>query len=347
MTSLQVVIDSQTIEQIFTFGLLSFLTSMVLTPLYTTAAFSGKWWKKARTHAMTGEVAKVYRKLHAAKHTRNIPTMAGVIFVLSTLLVTVAGNLDRSETWLPLAAMVGAGTVGLLDDIINIRGIGGNIAGMRAKIKSLLLVAIALIGGWWFYSKLGVDSINVPFFDVVHIGWLIIPLFILVIFATANAVNMTDGLDGLAGGLSVIAFGSYAVIALIERKYGIAGFCMTVVGALLSYTWFNIYPARFFMGDVGSFALGTALGVVAMLTDAVLLLPIIGIVFVAEAGSVALQITSKKMRGGKKILLSSPIHHHFEAIGWPETKVTMRFWVIGAVAGFLGVILYILGGVTT
>lgn len=347
MTSLEIVVDSHTLEQIFTFGLLSFLTSMVLTPLYTTAAFSGKWWKQIRTHTATGEVAKVYHKLHAAKHARNVPTMAGVIFILSTVLVTLAGNLSRSQTWLPLAAMVGAGAIGLFDDIINIRGIGGNIAGMRAKVKSLLLVIIALIGGWWFYSKLGVHTINVPFWTSLHIGWLIIPLFVLVIFSTANAVNITDGLDGLAGGLSVIAFGAYFFICLVEKKYGLAGFCMTVVGALLSYTWFNIYPARFFMGDVGSFALGTALGVVAMLTDTVLLLPVIGFVFVIETGSVALQILSKKLRNGKKIFISSPIHHHFEAIGWPETKVTMRFWIIGSVAGFLGVILYVLGGVTS
>ncbi len=347
MTSLELVVDSHTLEQIFTFGLLSFLASMALTPLYTAAAFSGKWWKKARTHAMTGEAAKVYHKLHAAKHARNIPTMAGIIFVLATVLVTLAGNLSRSETWLPLAAMVGAGAIGLFDDIINIRGIGGNIAGMRAKVKSLFLIAIALVGGWWFYSKLGVTDIHVPFIGLWHLGWLIIPLFILVIFSTANAVNITDGLDGLAGGLSVIAFGVYTFIALIERKYGLAGFCTTVVGALLSYTWFNIYPARFFMGDVGSFALGTALGVVAMLTDTVLILPVIGFVFVIETGSVALQITSKKLRNGKKIFLSSPIHHHFEAIGWPETKVTMRFWVLGSVAAFLGLVIYILGGVTS
>jgi phospho-N-acetylmuramoyl-pentapeptide-transferase len=155
---------------------------------------------------------------------------------------------------------------------------------------------------------------------------------------------MTDGLDGLAGGLAATAFGAYAIIALIERKYGISGFCMTIVGGLLSYTWFNIYPARFFMGDVGSFALGTALGVVAMLTDTVLLLPVIAFVFVAEAGSVAIQLTSKKLRNGKKVFLSSPIHHHFEALGWPETKVTMRAWVVGQMAAILGVILFILGG---
>lgn len=344
MTNLQVTIDSGTIEQIFTFGFLSFLTAMALTPLYTTAAFAGQWWKKARTHAVTGEVATVYQKLHAKKHTRNIPTMAGIIFVLATILVTVAGNLSREETWLPLAAMVGAGAIGLFDDMINVRGIGGNIAGMRAKVKSLLLIAVSAVGGWWFFAKLGVTTTYVPFLGHWHIGWVIIPLFVLVVFATSNAVNITDGLDGLAGGLAATAFAAYAVIALIEKKYGVSGFCMTIVGALLSYTWFNIYPARFFMGDVGSFALGTALGVVAMLTDTVFLLPVIGIMFVVETGSVILQIASKKLRNGKKIFLSSPIHHHFEAIGWPETKVTMRFWVIGQVAAFSGIILFILGG---
>lgn len=185
---------------------------------------------------------------------------------------------------------------------------------------------------------------HIPFFSAWHLGWLIIPLFILVIFSTANAVNITDGLDGLAGGLAAIAFGAYAVVALIEKKYGLSGFCMTIVGALLSYTWFNVYPARFFMGDVGSFALGTALGVVAMLTDTVFILPIIALVFVAEIGSVALQILSKKLRNGKKIFISSPIHHHFEALEWPETKVTMRFWILGQVAALVGLVVFILGG---
>lgn len=342
-TPLQIIIDSTTIQQIFTLGFLSFLVSMAVTPLYTTAAFRGQWWKKARTTAVTGETATVYNKLHAEKHRRNIPTMAGIVFIFSIALVTLTGNLSRSETWLPLAAMVGAGLIGLFDDIINIRSINGGIAGMRAKIKSLLLLGVALIGGWWFFAKLGVMAIDIPFFGALQIGWLIIPLFVLVIFATANAVNITDGLDGLAGGLAAIAFGAYAIIALIEHKYGLAGFCMTIVGALLSYTWFNIFPARFFMGDVGSFALGTALGVVAMLTDTVLLLPIIGAVFVVETGSVALQIISKKLRAGKKIFRSTPIHHHFEALGWPETKITMRFWIIGQMAALSGLILFILG----
>ncbi len=344
MSILQISVSTSTIEQIFIFAFLSFIAAMAITPIYTAAAFSGKWWKKARTTAVTGETAKVYQKLHAAKHVRNIPTMAGIIFVLATALVTLSGNLSRSETWLPLGAMVGAAAIGLVDDIINIKSVGGGIAGMRAKVKSLLLLGVALIGGWWFYSKLGFDSLHIPFYHTWHIGFWIIPLFMLVIYATANAVNISDGLDGLAGGLAAIAFGAYAVIALIEKKYGLSGFCMTIVGALLSYTWFNIYPARFFMGDVGSFALGTALGVVAMLTDTVLLLPIIGAVFVMETGSVVIQIASKKLRHGKKIFLSSPIHHHFEAIGWPETKITMRFWVLGEIAAFAGLILLILGG---
>jgi phospho-N-acetylmuramoyl-pentapeptide-transferase len=344
MINLQIIIDSNSLQQVFVLGFLGFIVSMILTPLYTTAAFAGQWWKKVRTHAMGGVKATVFHKLHAAKHERNIPTMAGMIFVLSTLIVTLAGNLSRTETWLPLAAMVGAGAIGLIDDVINIRGLGGNIGGLQTRLKALLFLAVAAIGGWWFFAKLGVTGVHVPFFDTWHLSWLIIPLFIFVVFATGVAVNMSDGLDGLAGGLSAIAFGAYAIIAIIEKKYGIAGFCMTIVGTLLSYTWFNIYPARFFMGDVGSFALGTALGVVAMLTDTVFLLPVIGIVFVVEVASVIINRTSRKLRNGKKVFLSSPIHHHFEAIGWPETKVTMRFWVIGQVAAFIGVILFILGG---
>lgn len=340
---LSLTLQTVTLVRIFGLAFLGFTLSMLITPLYTHLAYKGKWWKKPRENAVTGEKAKLFNKLHAAKHKRLIPTMAGVVFVASVIIVTLAFNLSRADTWLPLAAFAGAGLVGLLDDIINIRGSGHGVAGLPSKLKLLLITLIALIGGWFFYFRLGINSIDVPFLGQVAIGWLIIPLFVLVVVATANAVNISDGLDGLAGGLASYAFGTYAVIALIEGRYGIAAFCMTVVGALLSYTWFNIYPARFFMGDVGSFALGTALGVVAMQTDTVLLLPIIGILFVVEAGSSAIQILSKRLRNGKKVFKVAPIHHHFEASGWPETKVTMRFWVIGQVAGVVGVILYLVG----
>ncbi len=337
-------VEAMTLVHILLLGALGFLLSMVITPLYTTLAYKYQWWKKPRESAATGEAATVFNKLHAAKHRRHIPTMAGIIFVLSVAAVTLAFNLSREETWLPLAAFAGAAAIGLIDDFINIHGTGKGVAGIPPKIKLLLITLVALIGGWFFYYKLGIDTVSIPLTDMDwHIGWFIIPLFVFVVVATANAVNISDGLDGLAGGLASSAFAVYAIIALIEGRFGVAGFCITILGALLSYTWFNIHPARFFMGDVGSFALGTALAVVAFLTDTVLLLPLIGLVFVAEAGSSLLQILSKKLRHGKKIFKVAPVHHHFEALGWPETKVTMRFWVIGQVAAVLGLIAFLLG----
>jgi phospho-N-acetylmuramoyl-pentapeptide-transferase len=342
--TIDIIVNTSTVIRILGLGFIGFLISIILTPVYTTAAYKWQWWKKPRTTSVTGEVAKVFTKLHAKKHERHIPTMAGIIFVVAVTIVTILLNLERTETWLPLAAFAGAGAIGLIDDIINIRGSGKGVAGLPSKLKLLLTTIVASIGGWFFFFKLDVSSIHIPFVGEWSLGLLIIPLFIFVVVATANAVNITDGLDGLAGGLTTIAFGVYALIAFLEGRYGIAGFCMTIVGGLLAYTWFNVFPARFFMGDIGSFALGTALGVIAMLTDTVTLLPIIGILFVAETGSVILQITSKKLRNGKKIFKVSPIHHHFEASGWPETKVTMRFWILGQVAGVLGLIIFVVGG---
>lgn len=339
-----IAVQTETLVRILLLSFLGFTLSMLLTPIYTTAAYRYEWWKKPRENSVTGEVAKVFHQLHAAKHKRLIPTMAGIIFVVSTALVTLIFNLERTETWLPLAAFLGAALIGLLDDLINIRGSGKGVAGIPSKMKLLMTTFVALVGGLYFFFKLDVTSINIPFYGDLSIGWLIVPLFVLVVVSTANAVNISDGLDGLAGGLATSAFTAYAVIAFMQGRYGVAAFCMTIVGGLLSYTWFNIFPARFFMGDIGSFSLGTALGVVAMITDTVLLLPIIGIVFVAEAGSTLIQIISKKLRGGKKIFKIAPIHHHFEASGWEETKVTMRFWVIGQVAGVVGLMLFLLGG---
>ncbi len=342
LETINIAVQTNTVVRILLLGTISFLLSMLITPIYTTLAYRGQWWKRQRTEALGGASAAVYTKLHAEKHKRHIPTMAGMIFVTSVALVTVLFNLNKGQTWLPLAGMVGSGVIGLVDDWINIRGNGRGIAGMRAKIKFGLHSLVALTGGWWFFAKLGVTSINLGVTHL-HIGIFIVLLFWLVVIATANAVNITDGLDGLAGGLLASSFGVYTIIAGLEGKYVLAGFCLSVVGALLSYTWFNIYPARFFMGDVGSFALGTALGIIAMQTDTVYILPVIGLVYAAETGSVIINRTSKKLRHGKKVFLSSPIHHHFEAVGWPETKVTMRFWILGQVASVIGLILFLLG----
>lgn len=327
----------------FLLSLGAFLLAMMLTPLYTFVAYKYRFWKRQRTESTTGEVLQVFTKLHANKFKRNIPTMAGAIFVFAIAFVTFFFNLDRQETWLPLAALIGGAAVGLLDDIINIRGQGKGVAGLRSQLKFLMITTIGVGLGWFFHVKLGIDTVHIPFIGDLALGWLIVPLFAFAVVAAGNAVNISDGLDGLAGGLAAIAFGAFGVIALLQGTPIMAGFCFTVVGALLSYLWFNIYPARFFMGDVGSFALGTSLGVVAMLTDTLLLLPVIGIVFVAEAGSSLIQIVSKKVFK-RKVFISAPVHHHLEATGWPETKITMRFWVIAAVAACLGVMLAIAGG---
>lgn len=321
----------------------AFLLAMFLTPIYTFLAYRYKFWKKQRSTSTTGEKLEVFTKLHAEKFKRNIPTMAGAIGVVSIFIVTFFFNLNRAETWLPLAALVGGGAVGLLDDLINIRGSGKGVAGLRSSLKFAMITLMSLALGWFFYVKLGYTSVHVPVIGDVALGWLIVPLFVFAVVATSNAVNISDGLDGLAGGLLAISYGAFGVIALLQGHLLLSGFCFTAVGALLSYLWFNIHPARFFMGDVGSFAFGTSLGVVAMLTNTLFLLPIIGILFVVEAGSSLIQIFSKRVFG-RKIFISAPIHHHLEAKGWPETKVTMRFWVIGCVAGFAGVLLALVGG---
>jgi len=269
--------------------------------------------------------------------------MAGVIFVISIILISFGFNLDRGQTWLPIAALIGGAIIGILDDIINIRGQGDGIAGLRSSYKFISITVIGLALGWFLYAKLGVNSLHIPFFGSLVVEWVIIPLFAFAVVATSNAVNISDGLDGLAGGLVAISYIAFGVIALFQTQVFLAGFCFTVVGALLSYLWFNIYPARFFMGDVGSFALGTSLGVVAMLTNTLFLLPVIGIVFVIEAGSSLIQIASKQLFH-KRVFISAPFHQHLEATGWPETKVTMRFWIIGVTAAFVGVWLAFAGG---
>lgn len=331
------------INHILFLSVVTFLLAMFLTPTYTYFAYRYKFWKKQRSASTTGEKLEVFTKLHAAKFRRNIPTMAGIIGVVAIAVVTVCFNLDRTQTWLPFAALVGGAAVGLLDDIINLRSGGKGTAGLRSSVKFTLIMLIGAVLGWFFWAKLGVHSVHVPFVGDVELGMWVVPLFTLAVVATGNAVNISDGLDGLAGGLLMASFGAYGVIALLQGQYVLAAFCFSVAGALLAYLWFNIHPARFFMGDVGSFAYGAALGVVAMMTNTLFLLPVIGVVFVIEGGSSTLQILSKKIRK-KKIFLSAPIHHHLEAVGWPETKVTMRFWVIGAVAAVIGIWMAIGGG---
>lgn len=323
----------------------SFLLAMFLTPIYTTFAYKHKLWKRQKSVAVTGEQLTVMNKLHKDKIKRHFPTMAGVIMLLTVPIVLLATNcLNRGQTWLPIAAFVGGGVIGFVDDLLNLFGKDA-AAGLRAPVKFAMIAGLGLFLGWFFAYKLGWTSVMVPYIGQIEIGMVgMILLFAFAVVATGNAVNISDGLDGLAGGLSMLAYGSYGVIALLQEQWYLAGFCFIVLGALLSYIWFNVYPARFMMGDTGSFALGAGLGVVAMMTNSFLLLPIIGLLFVVEAGSSLIQILAKKFFH-KKVFISAPLHHHLQAKGWEESKVVMRFWIIGGITAMLGIFLAMGGGI--
>lgn len=344
--------DFYTIKILF-LTTLSFVFTMAWTPALTHFLYKYKLGKKIRSDGST----PVFTKMH--EHKTGTPTMGGVL-VWGTVLIfsllffylpeflpwEIFKNLNflsRGETLLPLGALVATALVGLVDDWYDVRG-KGSLGGGGLKVKHRLLIytAIASVGAWWFYSKLGWDLLHIPFLGNFEIGWLYILIFIFVIAATAFSVNETDGLDGLAGGTLLIAFGAYGVIAFALGKYDLAAFCGVVAGALLAFLWFNINPARFFMGDTGSMSLGVTLGVIAMLTNTVLILPLIGLIFVIESLSVIIQVFSKKLRGGKKVFLSSPIHHHFEAKGWSEPKIVMRAWLIAGVSAAAGLVVFLL-----
>jgi len=268
--------------------------------------------------------------------------LAIIFWLLSKLgvngIVTEINFVDRGQTFLPLGIMALSAIIGAIDDLLGIFRIGPKGGGLKVRHRLLLYAFVALIGAWWFFFKLDWDVIRIPFWGNFNIGFWYILVFIFVIVATAFSANETDGLDGLAGGVLLTSFAAYGTIAYIQGHFNLTAFCATIIGALLAFLWFNVYPARFFMGDTGSMSLGVTLGVIAMLTNQFLLLPLIGFILVAESLSVIIQVLSKKIRG-KKIFLSSPLHHHLEAIGWPETKITMRFWIISGIFSVIGLIL--------
>ena len=340
--------DNASVSQEAFFGLIlalgTFLFSMFLTPIYTHFAYKYHWWKKQKKVTATGDALPVMTKLHAHKFKHVFPTMAGVVGVVAIFFVTFVCNWNRAETWLPLAGFLGGALVGFIDDLINVFGTGKGAAGLRAPVKFFMITMIGLGLGWYFVYKLGWTSIHVPFYGDFNWGGAVMMLiFAFAVVSTSNAVNISDGLDGLAGGLMMIAYGAFGVIALFRGQVQLFAFCMTVVGWLLSYVWFNVPPARFMMGDVGSFALGAGLGVVSMMTNSFFLLPIIGFLLVIEAGSSLIQMLSKKFFG-KKIFISAPIHHHLEAKGWGEAKIVMRFWIIAGIFAIVGIFIAMVGG---
>jgi len=338
MESIQLYLPN--LAKIFWLTALSFIIAIIWTPLFTDFLYRNRLGKRIRKTGYDESQAPIFYSLH--KNKADTPTMGGLLIWMTVAVITVLFNFSRAGTWLPLFALVVTGIIGAIDDLANIRGRGPQGIGLRFRFKFLIYLAIAAVGAWWFFFKLGWDVFHIPGVGDFFLGWWYIPLFILTIVFMGFAVNETDGLDGLAGGTLAIAYAAYSIIALVEGKIAVAAFCGTIEGALLAFLWFNIYPARFFMGDTGSMSLGVTLGVIAFLTNSVAVLPIIGFVFIIEALSVMIQIFAKKFFK-KKVFLSAPLHHHLEALGWPETKVTMRFWVIAAVMATIGLMVALIG----
>ncbi len=323
---------------------------VILTPLLTKFLYQHHLGKQIRKDKNT----PIFISLHKKKE--GTPTMGGILMWGTVLIVTflffilsrVTGGfwgkmnfLSRSQTWLPLGAMIGAALVGLVDDWMGVLHRGDKGGGLSMRSKILLYTLIATIGSWWFFVKLGYNTLYVPFLGEIHLGISYIFYFIFILVATTFSMNETDGLDGLAGGVSLIGFGALLIVAFTQGLYNLAAFLGVLIGSIVAFLWFNVHPARFFMGDTGSMSLGVTMGIVAMLTDSSLFLPFFAFILVIESLSVIIQTISKKVRH-RKVFLSTPIHHHFEAKGWPESKITMRFWILAGVAAAIGLALYFL-----
>lgn len=340
------------IIKILFFSALSFIIAIFMAPVLTHFLYKYKLGKKIRNSGDT----PIFSKLHA--HKAGTPTMGGIL-VWGTLLLLILffyllslafpggifehlNFLSRAETLLPLGALLATAVIGLFDDWLDVRekGVFGG-GGLKLRHRLIIYTLIAVIGALWFYFKLNWTIFHIPFLGNFEIGAWYIPIFIFIIVATSFSVNEADGLDGLAGGTLLTAFGAYAIIAFTMGRYDMATFCAVIIGALLAFLWFNIPPARFYLGDTGSMSLGVTLGIIALLTNNSLLLIFIGLIFLIESLSVIIQLLSKKFRK-KKVFLSAPIHHHFQAIGWPESKVVMRFWVISVIGAAIGLIIFLL-----
>ncbi len=344
--------------KIFLVSSFSAILALFLAPLLIRFLYKVKFWKKeARCKTITGDKAEVFYSLHKEREI-SVPRGGGIIIWLSILIVVLLfyliskfsniwwlrriNFLSRPETWLPLFTLVTASLVGLIDDVLQVFGKGRYIAGGIAFKRRLgVVVLIGIIGAWWFYSKLGWSSIHIPMVGDFSLGFGYVILFIITILACWSS-GVVDGLDGLAGGTFASIFGAFAIIAFSQGLIDLSAFCIAITGTLFAFLWFNIPPARFYMGETGILGLTTTLAVVVFLTDSLIVFPIIGGILVIEVGSVIIQLLSKRFRK-KKIWLCTPIHHHFEAKGWPAYKVTMRFWIIGIVLAIIGTAIRLLG----
>ncbi len=305
-------------------------------------AFTGRYIIAALRARKVGKQVRIDGPQSHIETKTGTPTMGGIIFTLTAFVLTIVFNLyDRLSMLLPLGVLLCCGVLGAVDDRLSLVG-GKRSEGLTARFKFIWLFIFAAVAAGILYGPLDLHHVKIPIFGRFDIGFAYIPIAILGIMGTANAVNLTDGLDTLAGGTGAIAFVSYGIIAYIQGQVGVVTFCFIMVGALLGFLWHNAHPASVFMGDTGSLALGASLATAAFMTGQWLLLPIVGFIFVVEALSVIMQVGYFKLTGGRRLFKMSPIHHHFELIGWSETQVTMRFWLIGMMAGLFGVALALL-----
>lgn len=344
--------------KVFGISSFAFFLAIFLTPILTHYLYKYQMWKKkARNEALGGGETPIFNKMHKDKEV-GTPRMGGILiwavaaavilifFILSKIfpsdLTSKLNFLSRGQTWLPLFTLVIASVIGLADDILQIRGQGSYTAGGISLTKRIVMViAIGLIGAWWFYTKLEASSVIIPFLGEINLGLLFIPIFVLTMLAMFSG-GVIDGIDGLSGGIFAAMFAAYGGIAFFQNQIDLATFCGVIAGGTLAFLWFNIPPARFYMGETGILGLTTALTVVAFLTKSAISLIIIAFPLFAASGSVIIQLISKKYFH-RKVFKVAPIHHHFEAIGWPPYKVTMRFWIISIVLAVIGMVVALIG----
>ncbi|PIU15249.1 hypothetical protein COT20_01895 [bacterium (Candidatus Gribaldobacteria) CG08_land_8_20_14_0_20_39_15] len=350
---------SENVIKILSLCSISALLAVLWTPFLSNFLYKYKFWRKAaRTKTIDGSPATVFHQLHKDKEV-NTPRMGGLLIWVTTIFLAFlfAGLnkifpqiypleklnfLSRNQTWLPLGILIAGSLLGLGDDILQIFSKGKYAAGgIRFTRRLVVVLTIALIGACWFYFKLGWHTIHIPGNGSIEIGLWYLPLFVITVLA-CWAGGVVDGLDGLAGGIFSIMFSAFSIIAYANTQYDLAALCAVIAGSTIAFLWFNIPPARFYMGETGSIGLTAVLAAVAFLTDSLLVLPIIAGLLVIEVGSIVIQLFSKKFFH-KKVFLCSPIHHHLEAKGWSREKITMRFWLISLVLAIIGVAIRLLG----
>ncbi len=346
------------IVKIFLPTTVAFVIGIIITPFLSDFLYRHKLWKKKSVVVATdGGIATITQSLHKDEE-KKTPRMGGILIWASALLTIslfwlgavvdgpVMAKLNffsRNQTWLPVFTLLVGALVGLVDDYFSVtERYDQKAGGLSSKKRLLAVFIIALIGAWWFFTKLEMTEIIIPFVGVWEAGWLFVLFFVLVTLGTYSG-GVIDGLDGLSGGVFGIIFSAYGVIAFLGQQVDLAAFCFVLVGGLLAFLWFNIPPARFYMSETGTMALTITLVVVAFLTRQVLILPIIAFPLVISSGSSIIQLLSKRFRHGKKVFLVAPLHHHFQALGWPATKVVMRYWVLGIIFAALGIIITLIG----